>query len=287
LDCSLNDLPSQGPERSVHRMLPNGMAAKMRHSEQTAKCVIETLTPGAKMEFVEDQSSSVCDFALFLADGRVGAVEVTSARERVELETNAAILRRRYGGHTINAALSKKAWRIRPRSGADITLIREKADAALAAVEAAGFTSFGPGATPNDAAIDYVANDLGIFFGNVIDSVRPGVITLAPPMGGGAIGPSLVHDAFMIEAERPDNRKKLADSHAPERHLAVYVDPAHHRAWVPLVELAPPEETVCLPSEITHGWVFSEARIEGVHVIWRGQTGGPWQRLTIGPNATP
>jgi hypothetical protein len=240
------------------------------------------------MVFAEDQSTSVCDFTRSLSDGTLAAVEVTSARDSIELETVAAIDSRRHGGHTIKAELCTKSWRIRPRPGASIRLIRMEVDAALAAVEAAGFDSFGPGATPDHDVVRHAADGLGIFFANVVDDVGAGrLITIAPPMGGSFVGGALVHHAFLGAAERADNRAKLGGSGATERHLAVYVDPANHRVWVPLVDLGPPAEVVPLPWEVTHAWVFSESRRQDHYVVWMVRAGCSWEPTEIGPLHLP
>jgi len=254
----------------------------MNHSEQVARLIIEALTPGGVMEFVDDQSRSVCDFQLILPNRTTAAVEVTSAREPVELATIAAIASKKHGGQTIKGHQSQRSWLISPRSGANINLIRRDADSALAAVEAAGFSSFGPGATPAHEAIAHAANHLGIFFGRVLECGEPGTIRVVPPLGGGAVNARVVHDAVVVEAQKPDNRTKLGRSGMSERHLAIYVDPANHNVWVPLVDFPPPEVVVELPAEMSDVWVFSEARHQDRYVVWRAKAGATWVLAELG-----
>jgi hypothetical protein len=196
----------------------------MDHAESVAKVLIEKLVPGSEMKFRLDQSRSVHDFDLFHADGRVDAVEVTASVDREAEETNAAILDPKKGGLWISTTRCKNDWHIHPEPNARINIIRRHADECLGEIEAAGFVNFfGLGDRDKHPAIQRAYRELRIFSGEVIPKRHLGRISMAPPGGGGAVDASVVHDAVVAEANKKDNRVKLATAAPAARHLAVYV----------------------------------------------------------------
>jgi len=108
---------------------------------------------------------------------------------------------------------------------------------------------------------------------------------MAPPGGGGAVGPTLALDAVSREAFRDDNRRKLASAGTSERHLAVYIDVMNFRAWCGLIDFDPPAILPDLPEEITDAWAFSETRQVDQYAVWRASKRKPWRNL--GPLAMP
>ena len=254
----------------------------MDHAESRAKLIIEAALPGSHMRFRTDQSRSVHDFDLHLADGTVEAVEVTASVDREAEETNAAIVDSKKGGRWIPTVLCKNDWHIHPSSDARIDLIRREADQCLAEVEAAGLDTFvGPGDWAEHACVKRAYQDLRIFSGAVISGRSLGRISMAPPGGGGAVGEMLVHEAVIEEASKQDNRTKLAASGLAKRHLAVYIHSRNYLPWVALIDLEPPQLVVDLPTEITDVWVFTENRSPSGFSVWHGRPGSLWEN--IGP----
>ena len=60
-------------------------------AETLAKCLLEDVIEGARMEFRADQSHGVHDFDLRYQDGRIAAVEVTAAVDKSANEMETAI----------------------------------------------------------------------------------------------------------------------------------------------------------------------------------------------------
>ena len=69
----------------------------MDHAESIAQRLFEAVLIDARMEYCCDQSQGQHDFDLRYSDGRVAAVEVTSAANEQRERTNAAITDKRKG----------------------------------------------------------------------------------------------------------------------------------------------------------------------------------------------
>ena len=233
----------------------------MNQSEVVAQAVVEAVLESSRMVYRSDQSQSVHDFDLHYSDGRVAAMEVTESANAVELETQAAIISRRRGGATVRAEVCQKAWRVRPEPGASINRIRASVDRYLGAIESAGIEHFFSASDRhNYPAVAGIHKDLMVSSGDVMEGVEPGHISIGFPIGGGAIGGSLVADAVQVEGSKADNCHKLSAAGTSERHLFCFVDVLNDRVWIPLVDLAPPPGRPELPPEITHVWVAGPAR---------------------------
>jgi hypothetical protein len=252
----------------------------MNHAEVVGQVVVEAVIHGSRMIYRSDQSESVHDFDLHYPDGRVAAVEVTASVDAVDAETQAAISSRRKGGRRVKAELCRKAWRVRPRTGANINRVRSSVDNYLARIEAAGIEHFfSARVRQTHPAVERIYTDLQVSSGDVIDGAVPGYISIALPIGGGFIGNCLVSDAVEAEAFKPDNRGKLSSAHTSERHLFVFVDVLNHRVWTPLVDFPPPPEAPELPREITHVWAVGPARSGDGYVVWRASVACNWYSL--------
>jgi hypothetical protein len=252
----------------------------MNHSEAVAQVVVESVIPGSRMVYHGEQSQGVHDFDLYYEDGRVAAVEVTESVSKASKETDAAIVNRRKGGQRIKATLCRKPWRIRPGTGANINRIRELVDRYLAEVESAGIDDFFSASDRHkSAAVDNIYKDLQVYSGDIMGWEAPGYITIGLPIEGGTFGGSIVHDAVMTEALKPDNRRKLAAAGSSERHLFVFVDVLNHRVWTSLVYSTPPSGATDLPEEITDAWALGQGESENQYVVWRARRGSAWYRL--------
>ena len=114
----------------------------MNQTEIIAQAVVEAAISGSRMVYHSDQSESVPDFDLYYPDNRVASLEVTASVDVVDVETQAAISSRRKGGPRVKAELCRKAWRIRPASGANINKIRTNVDSYLSSIESSGIEHF-------------------------------------------------------------------------------------------------------------------------------------------------
>lgn len=250
----------------------------MRPEEALAKRIIEGIEVGARMIYREDQSVRTHDFDLRRTEGAVAAVEVTSITDGVVRATRAAIDRCR----RIPRRLCAKDWRIHPSPDAKIKRIAERADAYLAQIEADGIDEFfGPRDASDAASVAAIWRELRVQSGRVFPWKQPG-IGIALPVTGGAYGPGLVLTAVDSVAFASDNREKLANSGAAERHLAVYVDRSATSVLIALRDFQPPTELPDLPAEATTLWVFAEWYGADRYVVWRAGVSRPWQRLLLG-----
>lgn len=252
----------------------------MNSSEAVAQVVVESVIPGSRMVYHAEQSKSVHDFDLYYDDGRIAAVEVTESVSTAWKETDAAIVSSRKGGQRIKAKLCRKPWRIRPGTGANINRIRKVVDRYLAAVESAGIDHFFSASDRHkSAAVDNIYKDLRVYSGDVMEWEAPGYITIGLPIEGGFIGGTIVHHAVMVEALKPDNRRKLASAGTGERHLFVFVDVLNHRVWTSLVYSTPPAEATDFPEEITDAWAVGQGESENQYILWRARRGSAWYGL--------
>jgi hypothetical protein len=261
--------------------------ARMNQAEVVAQAVVEAVIQGSRMVYHPDQSGGLRDFDLHYPDGRVVALEVTESVDAVDIETQAAIGSRREGGPRVRAKLCRKAWRVHPQTGANIKRFRRSLDRYLARIESIGIEQFFSASDRQSyPAVESIYEDLQVCSGEVCPGLEPGFISIALPTGGGYIGSSLVSEAVELEASKPDNRRKLSAARTSEAHLFVFVD-VLNRAWIPLVDLAPPAESPDLPAEITHVWAVGPAKSGGGYVVWRASAKSNWHSLGTVPVQLP
>lgn len=259
----------------------------MNHAEQVAQRIIEAVLIGAKMQYLQDQSTSVHDFDLHVG-GAVDAVEVTMATDQGLRRMIAQIMDARHGGQFIPTRLCRSDWLVHPLPRADIPSVRAKADEYLAAVEAEGIQQF---FAPFDAeahpSVDRIYSDLSIEAGGVLKWSPPGRIGISRPGGGGIVSSEHLQRAVESEAMKDDNRRKLRNANARERHLFVYVDAHAFRPWIALIDQEPPPTPPSLPPEVDVVWAVTEAPGSGVQcVVWQGRRDGEWRSLGIVPATT-
>jgi hypothetical protein len=254
----------------------------MNHSEQIAKLLIEAMIVGARMQYRCDQSSSVHDFDLQYANGTVAAVEVTaSVIEQME-RTAATISDERKGGPFVRAKKCRNGWWVHPLPGANINKIRTHVDEHLAAIEAEGRHQFFAYTDANTSpAVARILRELWIEAGDVMQWKPPNCIGIAFPGQGGWVSAEHVQRAIEAEANKEDNRRKLAVAGMDERHLFVYVDPQNYLPWVALVDEHPPQQGPSLPSEITYVWAATRTRSAEEFVVWKAERGKNWQYLGV------
>lgn len=249
----------------------------MNLSERVAKAVVEHIITGSSMCFRSDQSSGEYDFDLRYADDTVVPLEVTMSANQQMKWSAAKLGDEREGGHFVKAVACRNGWLVHPLPDANIDLIRKRADAYLAKVEAAGLTQFFAWTDASKSRpVDGIFRDLKIEAGRAFvwkDGPRIGI---ALPGQGGPVTSEYLQRAVEAEASKADNRRKLGSTKHSEGHLFVYVDPLHYLPWVALVDEAPSAAPPRLPAEISHIWAVTLTRSANEYIVWRATRGGRW-----------
>lgn len=251
----------------------------MKPSERIAQLVLEHVYPDARIEFSVQQHSSQCDFAVTFSDGRAAAVEVTTSTDE-QLEATAGDLRKH--GRVIEAARCRYTWMVEPLPSARMNEIRRRIDDYLFRIEMEGFEQFFAPLSYRVPSVSRIYNDLKIEAASIVNRTPPGRILISDPSHeGGIIEAGHVQRAVETEANKPDNRHKLAAAAAcSERHLFVYISARHFLPWVALVDNCTPELPPSLPHAITHAWAATEMPGNGITVrIAQPDTG--WRNLGI------
>ncbi|MCZ6679768.1 MAG: hypothetical protein O7E52_21260 [Candidatus Poribacteria bacterium] len=235
---------------------------------------------GARMQYRHDQSTSVHDFDLHYADGTVAAVEVTaSVAEQMEC-TAAAIANARKGGPFVCAKKCRHGWWVHPLPSANINKIRTHVDEYLAAIEAEGHHRFLAATdAASSPAVARILSELRIEAANVVQWKTPNCIGIALPGQGGLVSAENVQRAIEVEANKRDNRQKLARADVGERHLFIYIDPRNFLPRVACIDESPPQPGPSLPHEITHIWAAAQTRSADKFMVWKAERGKNWQCL--------
>lgn len=241
----------------------------MDYAERVAKHILETLLPGASMVF-RDPGTGGHDFDLTYADGTTVPVEVTASMDRVQVETYAAIRER---GGFVTRQKCRMDWLVHPLPGANIKRIRRKIDEYLADVETDGLSYAHTHAHAHMYPSVGRLQDLGVESAGVAKWKRPG-IHIGYPGSGGAVGAECAVEAIDLEARKDDNRRKLAATEAPTRHLFVYVDALNFLPWRGVRDFDPAGLAPSLPEEITDVWAAAGAGRPTQYSVWRGDAKG-------------
>jgi hypothetical protein len=254
----------------------------MDYAEQLAKRIIESVIPGALMNYRTDQSSGSHDFDLEHPDGTCAAVEVTISTDQSREAIVAAITNARKGGAFIQANLCRKDWWVHPTPNANINRIRAHVDKCLAAIEADGLDRFiSPIDSDSFLSVERIYTELMIESGSVMKWKNPGQIGISFPSGGGFVVPENLQKAIELEALKCDNRRKLGSVGTSERHLFVYVSSLNFLAWTALVDGDMPTEVPQLPDEITDVWAVTGAGQKDKYTVWRASKGAQWQHVGV------
>lgn len=247
----------------------------MDRAENITKLVIEAMLP-AKLEYRAEQSNGECDFDIKYHDGRLAALETTSSVHRAELEMLAAIKKQTKGTTAFPARRCQHNWMITVRPPARVSVLGEKLDSYLSALENEGINNFSLSDLHTPSVME-LCEVLGVEHGTVITASPPPALYLTPSGEGGLIDSSSAIDAGRREAWKSDNRKKLGGSGANERHLAVYIDLSDASAWTAMHWSEPPKAPPELPDEVTHIWLLAEGESSGECTVWRGCSDQLWQ----------
>jgi len=251
----------------------------MNHSERIAKAVIETILVGAQMQYRRDQSKGQHDFDLQYTTGIIAAVEVTASVDETMEQTIAAISNERRGDFFVSAERCQNDWLVHPLSGANINRIRNQVDKYLAAIEAEGRRQFFVYTDVDTSpGVARIWSDLQIESGKIVKWKDSPCIGIDYPAQGGPVSVEDIQRAIEAEANKEDNRRKLAAAGTDERHLFVYVD-SYSLPWTALVNGNLPEQAPYLPDEITHVLAATQTRSPDEYVVWRAERAKRWQDL--------
>jgi len=251
----------------------------MDECEKLAKAVIEHVVPGSRMDFHRQQSHGNYDFDLVYPDGRLAAVEVTAAKNKLMEGTIAAILDEKKGGSFVPRRQCRNDWMVYPLLGARINDIRDKVDSYLAEVEAEGRNRFFAYVDVDDSpAVQCILEDLQIEAGNVEKWKNPGICITSPGQTTEP-DPTKVDAAVLREAQKQDNRRKLREAQHPEKHLFLCIDRLLSGPWYAINEGNPSGLPMHLPEEVDIVWAVASTRSSGVYAVWQAQRDQPWRVL--------
>jgi hypothetical protein len=228
------------------------------------------------MEYLESQSHGECDFLLHI-NGESFPFEVTRATSERRQRLYAQILGSDGEKQFLNRQCAKYDWLVFPSHSADIRKLRKDVDAALAAIEAEGRTSFDINADGGaSAAVLRIWDDLRVEHGVQMQWDPPGRIAIATPADGGTLSSDSILGAVEHELHKPDNRRKLGASRARERHLAVYLDDLGYLPQASMRHGLIPDAPA-MPPETTHLWVITNVGREPEYLVWRFDSATGWK----------
>jgi len=249
----------------------------MNRSEQVAIYVIETIHKGAHAEYRSQQSAGEYDIDLKYGDGTSAAVEVTSSTIQELQQTLAEIGKQ---GCCVRATACRNTWLVHPLPKARIKLVLEKVDRYLSAIEGEGLNEFLAGHGQTSSSVSQIFHDLQIDEGRTLQLPPPACVWVQGPSGQGSfVKPGDLQRAIEAEANKPDNKRKLAASRCAQRHLFVYVEPWNVEPWSALINRCIPEQPPVLPIEVTHVWAAAEVP-DGI-VVWVAEPPNGWQDLGV------
>jgi hypothetical protein len=249
----------------------------MRAEEALAKVCFDSLCAPRSLRHNRDQSNGEPDFDVLDGRGRrIGVLEVTRSMHEQYTRTFEAVLDVKRNSGRVDSRLCVSGWRVMPAIDARITQVRARLDCYLAEIEREGLSRFDP-VTPSPA-VRAIVNDLGVESG-VAGEHEPGTHWINPPGMSAQTSPGAVNDAIRVEAAKPDNMRKLAQSDDAERHLFVCVEIsslAAHRAMQYRYEPDP----VVLDAAISHVWAVCRTHALSARV-WHALNAGPWQQSVV------
>lgn len=248
-------------------------------SESLAKHLVETVLPGATMEYRECQhggGSLRHDFWLHRAGRAPAALEVTSVRDEDRVRTQSKLERNR---HKLPAEKCAWSWRVEVDPTARMGDVEANIDAYLADLEDEGLQRFLTPSRPVELSPGSDLQDLSVVSAHALPEVQPPTIYIHVHRPGTYVSADVVHDSLRAPIE--DNAEKLSETGAPERHLFVWLDPEESSGTaMPFASLQKVEPD--LPREITHIWVAAPDLHRSDRtscLVWKAGQGERWSSL--------
>jgi len=260
--------------------------------EAWARDCLRVALPGCAVEQHDDNSEAgMYDLTITYPDGAIGAVEVTAAADRQQLELWKLAGGR--GKRWIEPGLTG-GWIVRILPSTRARNLLQQLPDLLRSLERDGLHDVrGNKASADQSSV--LAGQLSIIQAVQVTTDHPGSIYVMPPerlsqMGGYSpiTGDPLARwlSEWIPDPSRADNLRKLARSGASERHLFVLLpgfNPAPFAVNDLLIAPNAPLPTIAptLPAEITHVWTMSTWS-SGDGFRWSPETG--WARFAkVGP----
>jgi hypothetical protein len=237
--------------------------------------VLQQCVPGAVVTLHDTGGNAQYDYQVELPAGEEIAVEVTRAADPTHISTSYEVLSVNKGGQFIRADRCSKDWYVIPIVGARIGLIRQEVDAYLASIEQAGIERFFAYTDAAESAeVRSILEDLGVEAGWVASwKTSPQICIALPGLGPEIVDSTSAINAALVEANKPDNQRKLSASGCAQRHLFVFMDHSFFGGWMAMNDHLPPEVPVSLPAAITHLWIAASTRTSGEYVVWKAVAG--------------
>jgi hypothetical protein len=258
----------------------------MRDTEAIAKALVEKILLGARIHPYEQGGNSNCDFILEYPDNISVPLEVTQSTDfHRRIKEDDLHKHHRY----VPTQNCKKAWYVDIHPSANTKKVRNNIDSYLAKIETQGYKEFDVYSDAHKSTyIESIGNDLGVIYGYVVSWKQPSYIDIWFEPDSTIADSKYVEEAVLNEASKTENKKKLQKFRdlkgSPESHLFIYIDHRNVDAswamnscangWHPL-----PNNTLKLPSEITHVWVTTKLHDNSLrYVVWRASNKEPWSQ---------
>jgi hypothetical protein len=250
------------------------------------KCLLEALPRCTVDQHDDNSEAGMYDLTITYPDGTIGAVEVTAAADRQQVELWKLVGGR--GKRWIEPGIAG-GWLVRILPSTQAKDLLRQLPGLLGDLERAGLRDIRGDKTSMDQP-SALAGQLSISQASQVTTDYPGSIYVMPPerlaqMGGYSpvTGDPLARwlSEWIPDPSRADNLRKLARSGAPERHLFVLVpgfNPAPFAVNELLIAPGAPLPTIppALPAQITHVWTMSTWS-SGDGFRWSPETG--WARF--------
>jgi hypothetical protein len=251
----------------------------MRHEESILAKVVEHVVPGARMTYIASQSDGEWDFDL-TSGPDVFPFEVTRVTSAARQEMYAAILGNDDNSDFVPRKLAQHDWWVFPSHSADIRKLRRDVDRLVANIEREGYTEFNiQRDSQSSDAVRKIWTEIRVTHGTRLAWDPPGRIGIGLPPDSGILSADQILAAVDREATKPDNRRKLGQSSARERHLGVYLDDFSYLPQAAMRRGLIPSAGLQLPPEITHVWVVTNIGLEPDFLVWRYDAKSGWTNL--------
>lgn len=213
------------------------------------------------------------DFDVVTADGRELAIEVTQASDQARIALGAALAR-----HGTIDNPGRLAWQLDLRPGVRAKGALRAALPSLMQLEGVGEWVYGFHSCEDypdvPAAVALSARGVEGWLAFVPSPSGRPVVTSVVASEGGIKHESLVIEAAVAEARKPDNLEKLARAHQPEKHLFVWVNWFGQPLLWSTLQSQEPVSLPALPPPLTGLWIA--AGMSDFGVVWRYQAGDRW-----------
>lgn len=254
---------------------------RMRADERLAAVVLADRLGGTIAPKDVGGAQATHDFDLVLTDGRVIAVEVTSATDE-HMERLGGEARRRYPAPGLAATWN--VWLPMNPAGLKLGPLMRELAPLLAVLERHGVVHVGRGieapANPEAAEAARSIERLPVHRAGRLGAPEPGEdprLVLAFRSPARVADPDAALNALVADRAEA-KRDVLTRARADKRHLFVWVRQTD--AWLTMTDLpSPPPDAPRLPPPIDVAWAATSNPATGLGKLYRLERGGKWQAL--------